>query len=248
MFKTAGGGGGGSSDNFPAIRATLDNTGLSSSGQFTSGYNDAGASCTIDWNNGNIQKTSCGGVITFNNMRPGARYLLIDIDTGSTMASFSTPGWTTNFVNAPNGMRNAFSTTTYQFDTIGSTAFVNWGPQLTTPPPGFAGITASPYNGTMGGGAGLGSANAACTSNFGNSHMCTYAELQKAYVVSGGTNFLPTTAWTIDTNGAMPCQTGSVPYKTSATSTGHTFSTSTAPFTLTIAVNCSSSFNIACCY
>jgi len=93
-----------------------------------SSYN-AGASTTIDWNNGNTQYTTANcGAFTFSNMQDGGSYTLVVLGTTSGTCTFSqtspdTPSYKYSPANGPT-VGGTFSS--YTFVRVGTYVMVSW--------------------------------------------------------------------------------------------------------------------------
>ncbi|MDX2196999.1 MAG: hypothetical protein NW207_11320 [Cytophagales bacterium] len=109
-----------------AIGHNAPNAKLDVLGQMYSRAFNAGASTSIDWNNGNVQYTSANpSAYTFINMQDGGIYQLISTSNVSGTNTFSQAGLTFVFAN-PNGLTLSGQPTRYTFTRFGTTVYVEW--------------------------------------------------------------------------------------------------------------------------
>jgi len=109
---------------------------IRASGQLSSGSQtiSAGATDTINWNNGNVISTNytCASNLIFNNLRDGGTYTLVITDTGTTQCSFATATTGTDAATVSyrfkpaNAVRTATSHSVYTLMRAGAVVYVSW--------------------------------------------------------------------------------------------------------------------------
>ena len=110
------------------IRNSNPAAALDVGGQIHASVYNAGTATTLNWNNGNVQYVSTGGVagvMTLNNLYDGGAYTFITTDATGGKTSFVGNGLT--FIFAPaNAVRTVSKHTYYSLIRYGANVLVSW--------------------------------------------------------------------------------------------------------------------------